>query len=92
MGLYVIFGTLAAFGFVCFLGILLGIGFRSKAPLVVLCCRGKTPVLGLLCFLRELGILRGKLLLVGAEPPLRRPYIACCTEEELTQILAQEAK
>lgn len=92
MGLYVILGTLAAFGGLCFLGILLGICFRGKTPLVILYCQGKTPVLGLLCFLRELGILRGKLLLVDGQPPLNRPYIACCTKEELPKILAQEAK
>lgn len=94
MILYVIIGTLAAFGFVCFLGILLSICPKGAAPLIILYCRGQKPKLAILCFLRELGILRGTLLLVdcGEKPPLPKPYISCCTKEELSEILAQEAK
>ena len=91
---YVIIGFLAAFGALCALWVLLGAWLTDAAP----CCVVLFPAPGReeaavrrFLWLRELGLIKGRLILVCDTPPAHLPSVVeCMTREQYGQTLEQE--
>lgn len=64
MGLYVLFGALAAFGFLCALWAVLGLWLSGSRGWAAVCFSGQRAALRRCCLLRTWGVCRGPVLAV----------------------------
>lgn len=91
---YVIIGFLAAFGVLCALWVVLGSWLTNAAPcrIVLFPAPGREGVAARrFLWLRELGLIKGRLTLVcDAEPAHLPSGVECLTWEQYVQVLEQE--
>ena len=91
---YVIIGFLAAFGALCALWVLLGAWLTDAAPCrtVLFPAPGREGAAARrVLWLRELGLLKGRLTLVCERPPAHLPPgVECLSWEQYSQVLEQE--
>ena len=64
MGLYVLFGALAAFGLLCALWTVLGLWLSGSRGWAVVCFSGQRAALRRCCLLRTWGLFRGPVLAI----------------------------